>query len=64
MALTATVDNVEGERARLLIGEDEVNVALSELPEGTEKGDVLRFEFALAQRTEAGAWKEPGREEG
>lgn len=64
MALTATVDNVEGERARLLIGEGEVDVALSELPDGTEKGDVPRFEFALAQRTEAGAWKEPGREEG
>lgn len=64
MALTATVDNVDGDRARLLIGEDEVNVPLSELPEGTEKGDVLRFEFALSQRTEAGAWKEPGRQEG
>ncbi|WP_047865005.1 DUF3006 family protein [Rubrobacter aplysinae] len=64
MALTATVDNVEGDQARLLVGEDELQVSLSELPEGTEKGDILRFEFALSQRTEAGAWKEPGREEG
>lgn len=64
MAITATVDNVDGDRARLLIGEDELNVALSELPEGTEKGDILQFEFSLSQRTEAGAWKEPGREEG
>lgn len=64
MAITATVDNVEGDRARLLIGEDEIRVPLSELPEGTERGDVLRFEFVLSQRTEAGAWKEPGREEG
>lgn len=63
MAITATVDNVDGDRARLLVGEDELNVALSELPEGTEKGDVLSFEFAISQRTEAGAWKEPGREE-
>ena len=64
MAITATVDNVDGDRARLLIGEDEISVSFSELPDGTEKGDVLRFEFALSQRTEAGAWKEPGREEG
>jgi hypothetical protein len=47
-----------------LIGEDEIRVSLSDLPEGTEKGDILRFEFELSQRTEAGAWKEPGREEG
>lgn len=64
MAITATVDNVEGDRARLLIGEDEIRVSLSELPEGTERGDVLRFGLVLSQRTEAGAWKEPGREEG
>lgn len=64
MAITATVDNVEGGLVRLLIGEDEVNVSLSRLPEDAEKGGALRFELALAQRTEAGAWKEPGREEG
>lgn len=64
MAITATVDNVEGDQARLLVGEDEIRVSLSELPEGAEKGDILRFEFAISQRTEAGAWKEPGREEG
>lgn len=64
MSITATVDKVEDGRARLLIGEYEVDVPHSELPEGTERGDVLRCEFALSQRTEAGAWKEPGREEG
>ena len=64
MSITATVDRVEDGRARLLIGEYEVEVPHSELPEGTEKGDVLRCELTLSQRTEAGAWKEPGREEG
>lgn len=64
MSITATVDRVEDGRARLLIGEYEVEVPHSELPEGTEKGDVLLCNFTLSQRTEAGAWKEPGREEG
>lgn len=64
MAITATVDSVDDDRVRLLIGEYEAEVPRSELPEGTEKGDILTCNFALAQRTEAGAWKEPGREEG
>lgn len=64
MALTATVDNVEGERARLRIGEKEVDFSLSELPEGAVNSDVPRFEFTHTRRTEAAVWKEPGREEG
>lgn len=64
MAITATVDDVEGEPVKLLIGEHEAEAPLAELPEGTEKSNVLRLEFALAQRTQAGAWKEPGRGKG
>ena len=49
MAITATLDRFEGKMAVLLVGKEEtsVNVPRSDLPEGAERGDVLRLEAII-----------------
>ena len=47
--LTALVDSISGDTARVLIGNEEVAVAipLKQLPPGTQEGTVLRLGFTI-----------------
>ncbi|TCJ19677.1 hypothetical protein E0L93_03990 [Rubrobacter taiwanensis] len=51
MALTATVTGFDGGNVTMLIGEREIVVDRSELPEDIGQGDVLRLEFSVERRT-------------
>ncbi len=49
--ITAYVDRIDGDAARLLIGNESVAIAipLNQLPPGTREGTVLRLVFSIHQ---------------
>ena len=49
--LKAYVDNIDGDSARVLVGEDQVGISvpLHLLPPGTQQGMVLRLRFTIDQ---------------